>query len=233
MTSASDRQPHRRATPRYDGIADWYNEYLDDMEGHYSLVRETLVELAGKGQGRCLDVACGVGYHMPSLAQMGWTMFGLDFSGDMLRVATGRATRLVRADAAFLPVETSAIDLVVSSYSHTDFDDFGPVVSEIARVLRTGGRFVYVGPHPCFVGPFAERRGDDEVLIHPGYRDTAWRADGPGISGRGVRDKVGVRHVPLEELFNKVARAGLRLDRFLEPGEEASPWLLGFEATKR
>jgi len=37
-------------------------------------------------------------------------------------------------------------------FAHTDVDDFAAVVREVARVLSPGGRFVYVGTHPCFVG---------------------------------------------------------------------------------
>lgn len=232
MSSPSDDRS-RAATPRYDGIADWYEEHLRQMDAHYSLVRDALCALAGRGDGRCLDVACGVGHHVQPLTRLGWTVFGLDLSKDMLRVASGRSKRLIRADATSLPVETASVELVVSTYSHTDFDDFGSVVSEMARVLRPAGRFVYVGSHPCFVGPFAERRHDDAVVVHPGYRDAAWRSTGPGISGRGVRAKVGVRHVPLSDLFNSVATVGLRIVRLLEPGDEPAPWLLGFEATRQ
>jgi SAM-dependent methyltransferase len=49
------------------------------------------------------------------------------------------------------------MDLVVSEFTHTDVDDFAVLAAETRRVLRPGGRFVYVGLHPCFTGPLAEQ----------------------------------------------------------------------------
>ncbi len=36
-------------------------------------------------------------------------------------------------------------------------EDFGAVVHQVARCLRPRGRFICVGLHPCFIGPFVDR----------------------------------------------------------------------------
>ena len=73
------------------------------------------------------------------------------------------------------------MDLVVSEFTHTDVDDFAVLAAETRRVLRPGGRFVYVGLHPCFTGPLAEQpRGDGTRVVHPGYRTVKWRSSVQG-----------------------------------------------------
>ena len=39
------------------------------------------------------------------------------------------------------------------------------MLREIARVLHTGGRFVHLGVHPCFVGAFADWSGQPEIVV--------------------------------------------------------------------
>ena len=80
-------------------------------------------------------------------------MTGVDVSEDMLRRAREREVSVVRSDATELPFEDASFDAAVSIFTHSDFDDFPAAVCEIARVLKDGAPFVYVGVHPCFVGP--------------------------------------------------------------------------------
>ena len=67
--------------------------------------------------------------------------------------------------------------------------------------------------------------------IHPGYRETARVFEGLGL-GEGIRSKVGVRHVPLAELFNKLLAADLRLESVAELDGDTLPSLLAVVATK-
>lgn len=62
---------------------------------------------------------------------------------------------MTRADAGRLPVATGSLDAVIAVMVHTDLPEYAPVLAEIHRVLRPGGRFVHVGVHPCFCGGFA------------------------------------------------------------------------------
>jgi ubiquinone/menaquinone biosynthesis C-methylase UbiE len=146
------------APARYDGLADWYDESV----ALYSATATPLImRLVGASPGRCLDVGCGTGAHLAALAGAGWSVVGVDASADQLRVARRRAGSLVNAlvqgDAAGLPFADGPFDLVVSAFTHTDVDNFAALADEVHRVLRPDGRFVYVGLHPCFTGPFAEQ----------------------------------------------------------------------------
>jgi ubiquinone/menaquinone biosynthesis C-methylase UbiE len=165
---------------RYAGHADRYDRSFPVWEEDAA----TLLRLLGPGDGRrCLDVACGNGRYAPTIAGAGYEVVGVDVSADQLRVARGRLDRRVRGDARALPLASGAVDVAVGLYVHTDVEDFAAVVAEIVRCLVRGGRLVYLGLHPCFIGPFVDRsaEADDRALrFVPGYGDSGWAAQGSG-----------------------------------------------------
>ena len=57
---------------------------------------------------------------------------------------TGRDGRVVRAPAEYLPLEDSAADFVVATFVLCTVDDPQRALSEIARVLKPGGRLVFM-----------------------------------------------------------------------------------------
>jgi SAM-dependent methyltransferase len=156
---------------------------------------------------------------------------GVDASEDMLRRARAKGMQAVLADAAALPFDDASFDAAVSIFTHTDVDDFGALVREVARVLRPGAPFVYIGVHPCFVGPHAVYDPDGGVPeLHSGwYRSTGRYDEAPGIwRGAGVRIRVGASHLPLGLFLQTFLDAGLRLERVEEPVEREYPFGLGF-----
>ena len=115
--------------------------------------------------------------------------------------------------------------------THTDVDDFGGLVREAVRVLAPGGCFVYVGVHPCFVSPVAECLVDG-VRLHPGYGRAGWHARTP-FTGKPVRSRVGVHHLPLQHLLSAALHPDAPLDAVLERGEQALPDFLAFRLRRR
>src|SRR5260370_750484 len=104
-------------------------------------------------------------------------------------------------------------------------------VAEGFGVLRPGGKFVYVGTHPCFVSPYVERKPSAGFVLHPGYRRRGWTNTGPGF-GQGIRPRVGVNHQTLADLLNAILKTGLMLKEVNEPGEEDYPILLSLAAQR-
>lgn len=207
---------------RYDGLADEYANFLDAHAPYYELAEELLRRLLGAGRGRCVDLGCGTGRFLRVAADLGWEVTGVDVSADQLRLAaqTAAAAQLVCADAAAVPLEDASFDAAFSTFTHTDVDDFAGLAAEARRLLRRGGRFVYVGNHPCFVGPVQEHTTEVPVL-HPGYRRAGrWdAAEAPGSTPGGWRARVGSYvHLPLGSFLN--AFAGLTLVDADEGDEE-------------
>lgn len=220
------------AAPVYDGCAAWYDQR---NSGAASANRALLEDLLGPGGGRCLDLGCGTGQNFAALRATGRTVVGLDYSADQLHLARGRAAggeALVRGDAAALPFADGAFDSVVTVWLSTDVDDFAAVLAEAARVLRPGGRLVYLGAHPAFCGPHDEAKPDGARLIHPGYRRVGWHPPAPWWGADGIRRRLGMRHLPLADLLNGFAAAGLSLTRAVEPGDEPVPYRLALHAVK-
>jgi SAM-dependent methyltransferase len=200
------------APAAYDAYADWYEEFVQDSWTYMDRVRELLGDLLGRGGGGCLDVCCGTGAHAATLAGLGWAPVGVDLSVGQLRHARGRLP-VAAGDAGRLPVRSGALPAAVCVLGHTDVPDYAAVLREVARVLRPGGRFVHVGVHPCFVGAFADWSEPGRVSVDTRYALRERAFVGPA---EGVRVRVGAWHVPLADLLNAVAGAGLRIERVAE-----------------
>jgi SAM-dependent methyltransferase len=202
-------------TARYDGLADEYDAFVDSTSPYYRAAEDALRRLLGSSDGRCLDLGCGGGHFFATPLALGWTVVGVDVSEDQLRIARSRRpeVELVRADATALPFADESFDAAYSTFTHTDLDDFAGAVSEVRRVLRRGGRFVYVGNHPCFVGATQEHVETGLPRLHPGYRRAGrWNAaEAPGATPSGWRERLGsFVHLPLANFLS--AFAGLTLE---------------------
>lgn len=218
---------------RYDGLADWYDREFDPspLEG---AAWETVVRLLGNGAGRLLDVGCGTGTCSVALGDLGWQVTGVDVSEDMLRRAQERGVHVLRADGAALPFEGGSFDAAVSIWTHTDLDDFASAVREVARVLHKEAPFVYVGAHPCFVGPhsrYEAARGVPE-LSAGWYRRRGHYMEAPGISPAGLRAEIGAGHLPLGPFLSSFLDAGFRLEHFEEPETRDYPYMVALRCRR-
>ncbi len=204
-----------RPQARYDEWADWYERYVTgDAQNFTQRTADILAEVLGQGAGPLLDLACGTGIYGPALSTLGWTPFGVDLSAAQLRYARERMPVAV-AEAGALPVRTGTLAAVTAVLCHTDIDDYAVTCQALSLALRPGGVFAHVGVHPCYVGAFADRTNSSEITITPGYWERDRRFEGPW---RGVRARVGARHIPLGELLDTFIRSGLAIDRVIEAG---------------
>ena len=116
------------------------------MEVEHATVLALLPEVRGQ---IVLDAACGTGRYLRELGDRGARVIGIDLSPAMLDRARGLTRRLARADLRALPFDAMSIDLVVCGLALGDVAELELALSEIARVLRPGGRVIYSVVHPA------------------------------------------------------------------------------------
>lgn len=212
---------------RYDGYADWYDNWRAPQVPE--TVRE-VTELLGPGSGLCLDLGCGTGLFLDALAATGRTAIGVDLSADQLRFAVSRSARVMLADATALPFADGTFPAVVALWISTDVD-YPVVLAEAARVLQDGGTFLSYGAHPCFNGPHVEWLPDGGLRAHPTYRQPGWQRPAPWW-GTNVRVRVGMRQHTLADILNAFIGADLALEHAAETGDRAVPHTLAIRARK-
>jgi 2-polyprenyl-6-hydroxyphenyl methylase/3-demethylubiquinone-9 3-methyltransferase len=139
----------------YDTMADsWWDEsgMLHILHGlNPARLRYLRRVLAGTDLGgrKTLDVGCGGGLLAEELARMGGEVTGVDPSERSLEAARthaqqeGLAIDYRRATGEALPFPDATFDLVCCCDVLEHVDDLRHVLSEIARVLRPGGIFLY------------------------------------------------------------------------------------------
>ena len=88
-----------------------------------------------------LDVGCGHGKFSSFWSRKNH-MIGVDFALGMLKLAYQNGLEVYHADATALPFGESQFDIVLSAEVAQHFSDVGPLFSEMARVVRTGGLIV-------------------------------------------------------------------------------------------
>jgi ubiquinone/menaquinone biosynthesis C-methylase UbiE len=129
--------------PAYDDVAGLYDAVFEDIR-----VRGTEWEWiqARVGEGaRVLDVGCGTGALLRALKPHIAGGAGVDVSGGMLEHARRRdpSFEWCELDGPDLPFDDDSFDVVTSllSWRYLDWD---PMLLEIMRVLRPGGRLLIV-----------------------------------------------------------------------------------------
>jgi len=211
----------------YDEIADWYDEALrtGPLGLFQDLAISIVLDLAGEVENRRIcDLACSQGILSRHLAKLGAAVTGVDVSDKMLDLARcyeqeePRGINYVRSDARSLPeVPDGAFEGLACNLALMDISDLEATLHTVARVLRTGGWFVFSITHPCFPTPslgWTSRVDSEEKPEIPNYfAEGFWRRANP----EGVRGKVGSHHRTMSTYVNALALSGLGIDHLVEP----------------
>lgn len=195
--------------------------------------RELIGLMNAKPGWRVLDVGSGLGGPARVLAsEKKCHVTGVDITREFCEAATflSRLTRLDRvtefqhADATALPMDADQFDLVVTMQIQMNIEDKARFYSEICRVLKPGGRFVFqdlmAGPggEIHLPVPWATRRESSFLISVEALRETliaagfeietlddisdealAWRRNQPAAAGL-AESPLGL-HVVMGEQF--------------------------------
>jgi SAM-dependent methyltransferase len=143
------------------------------------LGRPLLDLLAPRAGERILDLGCGDGRLTLEAAAGGARLTGVDLSPDLAVSARARGLDVQVADAAALPYPDASFDAVLSNAALHWMTEPEPVLGEVARVLKPGGRLVGemggAGNVAGIVGAIANalaQRGVELTRAYPWYFPT-------------------------------------------------------------
>jgi SAM-dependent methyltransferase len=186
MTGKADS--HVRVTRRQwdEHMSAWFERYArprwaaaEPYWGIWCIPQAQLPVLpAGVAGAVAVEFGCGSGYVSAWLARRGAQPVGVDVSARQLAVARrmqeefGLPFPLVQADAEQVPLDDGCADLVISEYGASVWCDPYRWIPEAARLLRPGGRLVFMGhstlARMCMPerGPVSDRLVRDLFGLH-------------------------------------------------------------------
>jgi SAM-dependent methyltransferase len=127
--------------------------------------------------------------------------------------ATAIAVPLVRANAERLPFAAESFDIACSAFGAVPFvADLDAVFTEVARVLRPAGRWVFAVTHPIR-WIFPDDPGPDGLRVTGSYFD---RTPYVEVDDAGRATYV-EHHRTIGDFVRALTRAGLRLEDVIEP----------------
>jgi SAM-dependent methyltransferase len=218
-----------------DFVREGKDYYRDEMNNPAAF------RIIGNVRGKqVLDLSCGEGYNTRVLARRGAKVVGVDFSEKMIDLARRKEKEEELridynvSDAADLKdLESERFDVVACFMALMDIERYEDAISEVARVLKRNGRFVFSITHPCFEygetteeEPIAEWRhekekeGEDRRALYlevkryfgPARCEVIWDME------RIVKPfKTSSFHRTLTDYFQALHENGLLVSRLIEP----------------
>ena len=199
----------------------WIDGFTDGADAEYE---EQILPLAAEelqGMSHVLDVGCGDGQVSRLVKKLGASFVaGVDPTWNQVTVASqrGGGLHVSKAGADGLPFFDETFDAVVACLVFEHIQDVDTAISEVARVLKPGGRFCFFLNHPLL-----QTRGsgwiDDQILDPPEQylRIGAYLIEQE--SNEEVEKDIFIPfiHRPLSRYINALIANGLYVQRMLEP----------------
>lgn len=211
----ADADSYHAVHGEFLGVADfrWCPESLREEDVRFLGAAD---ELTGRD---VLEIGCGSAPCSRWLAAQGARPVGLDLSTGMLaharagNAASGIDVPLVRANAERLPFADDSFDLACSAFGAVPFvASVEAVFTEVARVLRPGGRWVFAVTHPIR-WIFPDDPGPHGLTVSGSYFD---RTPYLEVDDEGQATYV-EHHRTLGDYVRALAAAGLALVDLVEP----------------
>jgi len=128
---------------RYALINRWDPSHLERIDRHVQM---------GEGD-TVLEVGCGRGHLTKALATRGLDIVGIDANPQAEVVAETPLVRYMRAED--LQFEDDTFDFIVSVHAIEHIPELEMALTEMARVLRVGGKAVFIYPAEPIMGLYA------------------------------------------------------------------------------
>jgi ubiquinone/menaquinone biosynthesis C-methylase UbiE len=217
---------HKRSNTNWNEVSSWYDQLVGEKgsDYHQNVIIPGALKMLGAKRGEAvLDVACGQGVFARRLKEQGAEVTGIDSAERLIELARRRSPDInyFVTDASDLSrFPDGSFDAVSCIMAIMNMDPFAPVIREMARVMKKGGRMLMVMNHPCFRIPRQSGWGIDEgrklqyrridsyisemkipIKMHPGFN--------PNI-------QTWTFHRPLSAYFGALAENGLAVNQLEE-----------------
>ena len=205
--------------PESDEVASWWQQgFTEGVDAEYT---EQILPMAAEhaaGARRVLDVGTGEGQVARLLAARGAEVVGSDVTWAQLTAARDRAggPLYARSGAASLPFADASFDCVVACLVFEHIDDVDDAITEVARVLAPGGRFLFFLNHPLLQTPNSGWI-DDHILMEQYWRIGPYLIEDKTIEEVEKDVFIPFIHRPLSRYVNAMAANGLFVTRMEEP----------------
>jgi len=197
----------------------WQDKFTDGVDIEYRDQIEPLVAEHLDGVSSLLDIGAGEG----QLSRVG-VRAGVKFAVALepvveqvgVGVKRGGGVTFTQGMATDLPFRDSSFDAVLACLVFEHIDRTSQAIAEVSRVLKPGGRFLFLMNHPLLQTP-GSGFVDDTILD-----EQYWRV-GPYLVEDKTYEEVdrGVFlpfvHRPLSTYVNAMADVGLYVTRMIEP----------------
>lgn len=137
------------------GIKTWYDDHIVPRiikcGCANSAVAERRAQVVPRASGRVFEIGCGGGLNQPFYDRTKVTGFsGIDPSGKLLEYAREQAAKkgwqadIRQGIGEAIPFEDESFDTVVCTYTLCSVQDHRQVLSELRRILKPGGKFLFL-----------------------------------------------------------------------------------------
>ncbi len=198
----------------------WQDEFTEGADPEYEEQMLPLIAEHLQGTSRVLDIGCGEGQvarHLPRAAGVEHVV-GIDPSDAQIAVATARGGGpcYARGAADALPVLDGSFDAAVVCLVFEHITDVDSALTEVARVLRPGGVFLFLLNHPLLQVP-GSGWIDDHILGEQYWRVGAYLVEDVSLEELAPGIVLPFVHRPLSRYLNTMAGVGLYLEHMDEP----------------
>ena len=197
----------------------WQEAFTDGADAEYT---EQILPMAAEhlaGAVDVLDVGTGEGQLARVAAEAGaLAVVGVDPSWGQLAEARkrGGGPLYTRAEAVALPFPDGAFDAALACLVFEHIEGVDAAVAEVGRVLRPGGRFLFLLNHPLLQTPNSGWI-DDHILDEQYWRIGPYLVEDISLEEVDKDVFLPFVHRPLSRYVNAMASAGLLVTRMEEP----------------
>ncbi|HET9076938.1 MAG TPA: class I SAM-dependent methyltransferase [Acidimicrobiales bacterium] len=207
--------------PEDEAVARWWQSgFTEGADPEYEEQILPLLAAELQGASRVLDVGCGEGQVGRLAARLPGVELVVGVDPTAAQVAEARArgggVLVGRCDASALPFSGKSFDAVVACLVFEHIEAVDAAISELGRVLRPGGRFLFLLNHPLLQTP-GSGWIDDTILEEQYWRIGPYLVEDNSLEEVEKGVWIPFIHRPLSRYVNAMASAGLYVTFMAEP----------------